>query len=267
MSETTTNTSISDYDHYRLRSMIQEAMLKTTQLGQIVLDLYAQGQLTHAAITPLCEELLALEKQILPAPLLPNETAGNEATVSPSPPVMATEPPQAQTQPTPEPAPSATHCPDCHTPITPGKKFCTKCGHRLNPVGEPATPTPATPPMVTPAVAIQTPDPLPFVSPVPMTPPLSTTGSYNTCVTCGTELMPNAAFCTNCGQPIGPGGQQPVYSPPPIQATAYPPVSYSQGAPSVSAGPITKFCQNCGKGLTAEVTVCPECRGSQFVPA
>lgn len=48
-----------------LRLLLQQVTWKTVELGQVVLALYADGRLAHEAIAPICEELLALERQMM----------------------------------------------------------------------------------------------------------------------------------------------------------------------------------------------------------
>jgi predicted amidophosphoribosyltransferase len=229
-----------------IRPLLQELATKTMQLGQLTLGLYAQGELTHQAVNPLCDELLALEEKLTP-----------QAAASAS-----AEPVEAETAvaPSPEPTSTLTQCPQCQTAVVPGRKFCTNCGFNLStveaapsvstaPHDTQASPGPESPPSLSPAA-----------SPQALTPPVS-----GNCITCGATLQSDAAFCTNCGEPIASMTAQTEASfmPAAMPVTVPPsPVSDSQ-----TVGPITQYCENCGKGVAAEITVCPECQGTQFDPA
>ncbi|MCZ7674195.1 MAG: hypothetical protein M5U34_47240 [Chloroflexi bacterium] len=111
-----------------LRPFIQQLSLKTMQLGQLVLDLYAQGQLTHTAIAPLCDDLLALEKTWPTASVAsdkPVETATAVPTPDPAAPHLPEEP---AVIPAPVPLPAPTHCPQCHVELAPGKNSAPHAG-------------------------------------------------------------------------------------------------------------------------------------------
>lgn len=262
-----------------LRLLLQQVTRKTVELGQVVLALYADGRLAHEAIAPICEELLALEKQMMSAPeeplaVIEEQTAVIVPEFVPAPSETAVSPPPPSIPATPS------HCPQCHSVVAPGKKFCTTCGFRLIPAAElvssppPTSYAPDMPPTTYPTV-IETPGGDPTVSsaravPPPMVieAPIQEATIPGKCITCGVELMPEAVFCTNCGQPIGPS-----QAPPNIQSDSFPPASSFAGsdpitqpdwAISMPVGPVAKYCENCGKGLTADVSICPECGGSKF---
>jgi predicted amidophosphoribosyltransferase len=101
------------------------------------------------------------------------------------------------------------------------------------------------------------------------TTPPSPPAINNLCPTCGTVLQPYAAFCTHCGhplgeQPIAPAGLSKDATPPGLQLmsdTLPPPLP-----PAAPTGPVTQFCQNCGKGLPADIAICPDCSGTEFDP-
>lgn len=242
-----------------LRPLLQEMMQKTVQLGQVTLALYTQGEVSHAALASLCEELLAMEQSLLIQP------EKSTADPLPAPPVETAAAAPAQ----PAPPPPLTHCPQCHTAVAPGKKFCTNCGLRLIP---PNPATAATIPTPTVATPTATPHSAPFIAPPPsFTAPASAAGAWAThpagnCPTCGVQLMPNAAFCTNCGHPLA-ADNQPLIPPP---ATHVPYAAEPASQPPFPAAPlsaIAKYCQKCGKGVSAEVMVCTECGGRTFDPA
>ncbi len=241
-----------------LRSLLQEMMQKTVQLSQATLALYAQGEVAHTALAPLCEELLAMEQSLLmqpeppiadPLPLPPAKTAVAAPTE-------------------PAPPPPLTHCPQCHTAVAPGKKFCTNCGLRLIPPEPSSAATIPTPKVTTSA---ETPYSAPYIAPPPASiAPTSTPGTLaahpaGNCPTCGVELIPNAAFCTNCGQPLAASGHPPV-PPPATQAPYAAPTVPHPFFPAAPLPTIAKYCQNCGKGVSAEVMVCTECGGRMFDP-
>ena len=70
--------------------------------------------------------------------------------------------------PTPEPAPGAVICPKCGNAMPMGKKFCVKCGARI----EAPAPAPAEP------------------------------AAPTHCRNCGAELFGSKKFCSECGQPV-----------------------------------------------------------------
>lgn len=238
MSETTADSQPADVPNDSttdsLRPFIHQISLKTMQLGQVVLDLYAQGQLKHPAIVSLCDELLTLEKT-----------------------ASASLPAKPDADPTPENPSVPTQCPQCHTSLIPGRKFCTTCGLSLASMVTPATSPPTTD---------ETPDNL-FS-------PTTPTATNDLCPICSTILQPNAVFCTHCGhslggQPLGrqslaPTGASTWATPPglqPIADTMPPPLPAS-----ASTEPISQFCQNCGKGLPADIAVCPDCGSIELDP-
>ncbi len=194
-----------------LRPLLQEMMQKTVQLGQATLVLYTQGEVTHAALASLCEELLVMEQSLL---IQPEKLTADPL---PAPPLETAVAVPAQ----PTPPPPLTHCPQCHTAVAPGKKFCTNCGLRLIP---PDPATAATIPAPTVATHIAAPHSAPFIAPPPsFTAPAAAAGALAThpagnCPTCGVRLMPNAAFCTNCGHPLAADNQPLI----PIPATHVP---------------------------------------------
>jgi uncharacterized OB-fold protein len=247
-----------------LWSFIQQAAFKTVQLGQLTLDLYAQGQLTHAKIAPLCDELLAMEKELKSITAGPGKSSHADTSIPISNALPITETAAA---PTPA-APVESTCPRCQAVVAPGKKFCTACGLRLIPPDSSTTPPSATnkpqpeSTFQSPATSMHTQGAAPFITPPPAetAPATPSSSGVDKCSTCGVDLVPNAAFCTNCGQSLGK-----VKSPSPdFNATD---TMQTEPTPSVIAGPITKYCQNCGKGLTAEATACSECGGVGFDPA
>lgn len=203
------------------------------------------------------------------------------AVIMPEP--VALPPETAVSPPTPSIPVTPFHCPQCQSVVVPGKKFCTTCGFRLTPAEELVPPPPSNlsipeaSPSTYPTV-IETPGVAPIVSPSVVVPPpivmeapIQAVSMPGKCIICGVDLMPEAVFCTNCGQPIGP-----THAPPLAPPDSLPSVSSFTGSVlitqpdwsiSMPVGPVAKYCENCGKGLTADVTICPECSSSRFDPA
>lgn len=265
-----------------LRLLVQQVTLKTVELGQTVLALYSDGHLAHEAIAPICEELLALEKQMMPAPEETPALEEQTAVITPEPIAL---PPETAVSPPPPPIPApSSHCPQCQSAVAPGKKFCTTCGFRLIPAEAlvpPPPPNPSVPeaPPSTFPTVVATPGGAPIVSssvavppPTAVETPLQAAPMPGKCITCGAELVPEAAFCTNCGQSIGPSQALPIapsITQPDLPSSASSftgsdPITQPDWSGSMPAGPVAKYCENCGKGLPADVTICPECSGSRF---
>jgi uncharacterized OB-fold protein len=266
-----------------LRLLLQQVTLKTVELGQVVFTLYAEGHLAHEAIAPICEELLALEKQMMSAPEKPTAVIEEQTAVIV--PESVSLPSETAVSSSPPPIPATpSHCPQCHSVVVPGKKFCTTCGFCLIPAAELASSPPPIPyapeaPQATYPTVIEMPGGDPIISssmavppPMEIETPIQAAIIPGKCITCGVELMPEAAFCTNCGQPIGMPQAPPLASPitqpdslPPVSSFAgSDPITQPDWAVSMPVGPVAKFCENCGMGLAANVTVCPECGGSRF---
>lgn len=241
---------------------LQEMATKLLLLGQATMQTYSKGELTHPLLFPLCEEILELEKQEMQR----NEQMGSAATPDtikpvvsdsavisePSPPepetinpelLFATPLPTVVAQFTPPTPELVITCHHCGAPLTTGRKFCTQCGASVIPTGA-ITPTP-------PGNLI--------------TPPVT----QLKCPSCHEVVAPDMLFCTNCGyqlqaaKPVEPVSRPQTPTPPvftPTLTTATPQIT------PPTAGPITQYCNNCGLGLPAAMTVCPEC-GSRDIGA
>jgi hypothetical protein len=123
------------------------------------------------------------------------------------------------------------NCPQCNTPYDPGAAFCDNCGAALpQPGAAPQQPMPQAPTVAYPMPAA------PQAPAAGYQPPMPAAGGA-ACAQCGTPLTPGAAFCDNCGAPVGAAAPQqpPVYPQP--QAPMYPqqPPAYQQ--PQVPAYP------------------------------
>jgi RNA polymerase subunit RPABC4/transcription elongation factor Spt4 len=104
------------------------------------------------------------------------------------------------------------------------------------------------------------------------------------CVNCGTTLRPGRRFCHQCGEPVAEGvaGSLPETTASPWEAAlprpmttlpreewptivSSPPLAAVDNAPAAPAAPApARFCNNCGLGLAADATICPDC-GSQDI--
>lgn len=241
---------------------LQEMATKLLLLGQATMQAYAKGELAHPLLLPLCEEIRQLEKQNV----LRNEQTESTATPDTIKPVVpdsvaVSEPPPPEPQmmdpemsfvtplptvvaqftpPTPDPVITCHHC---GAPLTAGRKFCTQCGASVIPTG---TITPAPPDHL-------------------MTPPVTPLK----CPSCHEAVAPDMLFCTNCGyqlqaaKSLEPMARPQIPTPPsltPIITATTP-----QVVPP-APGLITQYCNNCGLGLPATMTVCPEC-GSRDIGA
>ena len=236
-----------------LQNLIQQIAQKSIELGYLALRLHRQGELAHDALTPLCQELWQLEQKLstqqTPTPEPPMSTMAESSAVAPS--------PDQDISAAPGPEPSSIsasdpgECPNCSAAIRPGKKFCSACGTSFVEVA-PATaeaalmPTPAPPELAPPSAPIETVAPQPGPAAV-----------QDICPSCQNPLQPDARFCTFCGEPIGDDSTF-------TSAVAPPPSVISPVVPSAADGPITQFCDNCGRGMPANATTCPDCGGTEF---
>lgn len=93
------------------------------------------------------------------------------------------------------------------------------------------------------------------------------------CINCGEKLRPGKRFCHRCGAPVSemfPGGASEKPAPAVVSVEAP-----ATSAPFLFAPPpppppverpveLTRFCNNCGLGVAAGVTVCPDCGSSDI---
>ncbi len=237
----------------------QQMATKLVMLGQATMQAYAAGELDHPSLLPLCMEIVSLEPQLFPSKTEMDDPAPSpvvapvpsESVSLPEPaPVLKPRLPEPEIAPalnkgtptlvthyTPPPSAPVLTCQQCGTPLVSGRKFCTRCGASVMPTGA-----------ITPANQSQ---------------PSTATPTKFKCTSCNEVVPPDALFCTNCGyqlRPQNPG--VPVSRPlaptvvmsPPIPTAGI--IPSSVGTPSSS---ITQYCNNCGLGLPATVTVCPDC--------
>ena len=211
------------------RDLLQQMSSKIVTLGQNTLALYQQNQLSYPDLSALCDELTALEDQIL-------GIDGTQAVSEPEPLPPATVEEGAQASslhtsgqdaraPVLEEDTSTlfmdTTCVTCNASLKPGRKFCTNCGQKVEAAAQPASST------------------------VEPSPPAS---DFD-CADCGTLLPAGSAFCTVCGKSVD--------APPVPLADAPPP-------PPATLDLVAKYCDGCGLGLPEETAVCPGCSGNTF---
>lgn len=95
------------------------------------------------------------------------------------------------------------------------------------------------------------------------------------CTNCGAELRPGRRFCHRCGESVArmlaealgddapPPAAPPPAAPPPSRDEWPTFISdaprYETSAPPAPVPAMARFCNNCGLGLDANATVCPEC--------
>jgi RNA polymerase subunit RPABC4/transcription elongation factor Spt4 len=260
-----------------LHQLVQQMVQQSIELAQATLLLRRQGVLTHDTLFPLCDELLQLEQKLraLPAGQPQSATAAVQpAPVSPGIAAPAQEAVNPASQ-----AVSAPTCPRCGAVLRPNKPFCSTCGFRL-PAGDAlpddaspggmsaaatAPPALAAPPVGPVSPPVAPPPIIPAVLSAPVPAGVSPAGApapaaAGHCTQCGNLLQEDALFCTYCGQPLTAMAVAPSFTAPPPAAV----VSSPMVAPPVAAGPVTQYCDNCGRGLTADTTVCPDCGGTAF---
>lgn len=128
-------------------------------------------------------------------------------------------------------------------------------------------------------------------SPAPQQAPVAATGDVvlqatselRFCTNCGADLRPGRRFCYRCGasvaEMVAEASSEPrATAPPPAEAlratrTPLPPpglppeewptmigdLSRPELRPDAAPAVASRYCANCGLGLAADVTVCPEC--------
>ena len=119
------------------------------------------------------------------------------------------------------------NCPQCGTANEDGAAFCDNCGFRLPDLETIVQPGPA--PQAYPPAP-------PSAQPADMAPTVLAGAGATRCAQCGTSLPPGAAFCDNCGAPVGaavPVVQQPA--PPPVVQPSYQP---AMPQPPASSQPV-----------------------------
>jgi len=104
------------------------------------------------------------------------------------------------------------------------------------------------------------------------------------CINCGTTLRPGRRFCHQCGEPVAEvvAGSLPEMTAPPWEAalpqpmttlpreewptivSSPPPAAVDNAADARATPAPARFCNNCGLGLAADATICPDC-GSQDI--
>jgi hypothetical protein len=125
-------------------------------------------------------------------------------------------------------------CPQGHGPIPPGARFCQLCGQPGAPAGGWASA------------------------------PAGGWTSAPVCATCGDTLLPDAAFCANCGAPTG---GRPAVPPP---SSALPPRPPTPGLPVTErlGGSPAALCPSCAAPLADPgAPRCPTCGYSLQRPA
>jgi hypothetical protein len=172
--------------------------------------------------------------------------------------------------PEPAPAPDAGSviCPACGAGNVPGEAFCDYCGSPL----EAPVPTAETVPDLEPVSSEAELEVVTEPAPPAEEPAPSEAESKPTCPACGAEVLPDEAFCANCGaslaQPPIPPEPVPEPEPEPVVEEAAPePVAEEPAAePSVEAAqpPVpapaeVRACPACGAEVEPGDTFCSSC--------
>jgi hypothetical protein len=96
--------------------------------------------------------------------------------------------------------------------------------------------------------------------PKPPAPAATAVEEVRFCINCGEKLRPGKRFCHRCGAPVSEMLSESVGERPgPAVVPAEAPAVYAPAAPPSSSTEIVRFCNNCGLGLAAGITVCPDC--------
>ncbi len=161
-------------------------------------------------------------------------------------------------------------CPYCGMEQSDGVAFCNHCGAALGQI-QPGTPAPSMP-----TDGTSTPGPVP----TPPHPEPPVVAGAPVCPFCSVQTVPGAAFCDNCGRPLGQP-QSSVMPSIPFAPVPPEPVAVPASAPLESetdqgvlqtdvtgiqkiihcpscgkeVQPGMKFCDNCGANLTESVTM------------
>ena len=258
------------------QALRQQAVTKAAELGQLVLELYRQGQLAEAAqhgyIMEKCRQLDELEGRI--ATLTWDD---QHAQRSPAPTeIICSTCGKRQSS-------KETLCGQCEAPLAetfiavagqqcgaepmPSAPFIGNCGA---PVGTGAEEPPAVPDASEPSSSA----PEMAECPSPTAPA--------TCGQCGAELVSEALFCNNCGARVGaevppapdvsPADPTPLEQPGPESAAApiELPVADAKAAdletPASAAVALSPVCAYCGAELRLGAHFCPTCGQSTTLP-
>jgi len=151
--------------------------------------------------------------------------------------------------------PGARFCPSCGTPVpeasaassaAAGSKACPACGTlmvaeaRFCPDCGKAVSEPAPPETVLEPEAPEQDSPPPVESPAII------------CLKCGTEMVPEARFCPECGATAPEAGSA-------VESETEDHIPVEESLPSEQATPDASSCPECGAALVAEALFCPDC--------
>lgn len=141
-------------------------------------------------------------------------------------------------------------CPHCGMQQSDGVAFCDNCGAALGQM-QPSIST-----VSMPTVGTFTPGTVP-TPPLPA-PPVVAFGA-TVCPSCGVQMVPGAAFCDNCGQPLGQSqpGAMPFDTPAPIPPE--PEVVQSSLQTNVAGIQELMNCPSCGKQTPPGMLFCDNC--------
>lgn len=194
--------------------LLQQMSGKIVVLGQTTLALYQRKQLSNPDLSALCDELAALEDQILG--VVDTQTEIEEEVQAAS---LHVDGQDADAPVLKEDISTLfmdMTCVTCNAPLKPGRKFCTNCGQKVEAAAQPASST------------------------VEPSPP----ASDFSCADCGTLLPAGSAFCTICGKSVN---APPVsfVAPPPPPATLDLIAKYCDGC-GLGLPEETAVCPGCG---------------------
>jgi uncharacterized OB-fold protein len=123
-------------------------------------------------------------------------------------------------------------CPACGTVLVEEARFCPECGIEVpKPAPREAAPEPETPEETSP-------------------PPAESTAVI--CLECGTEMVPEARFCPECGAAAPEAG-------PVVESESRDQTPVEESQPSEQVTPDAKSCPECGAALVPEAIFCPDC--------
>jgi hypothetical protein len=145
-----------------IQSGIHDLLMIDFQKGRLKLDMVSAAEVMEY-VDAFMRKPLELLRLITPKPEVVKETA---PALSPGVPGVAPAPEPAFSPAAPGAAPAA--CPKCGHPVTPGSKFCGRCG-----------------------------------APLVVSQPVSeVVKDLSTCPRCGTPVVPGKKFCGTCGTPL-----------------------------------------------------------------